>query len=148
MRWPPSAPTAPQGNPRPTDGRGRKKRRKSRERAALEGGFRWNDGGYRSFIWRHVTNPWTVSIASVGYSFIGLLRAGNFKFDYKLPERHSSSLFFAAYPAFPRLSSAFPLNPPRNRASRSFSRDPMKNSRRSIATELLAGQLYLWHSFS
>lgn len=30
----------------------------------------------------------------------------------------------------------------------SRARDPMKNSRRSIATELLAGRLYLWRSFS
>lgn len=65
-------------------------------RARLRG--RASGTGYRPpFIRRHVTrrpmdDPWTtrgrpVSIASAGYSFISLLRAGNFKFDYKLPER-------------------------------------------------------------
>lgn len=55
------------------------------------------------FIRRHVTatRGRPVSIVSVGYSFIGLLRAGNFQFDYKLPERPPSP------PARPR--RAFPL---------------------------------------
>lgn len=53
-------------------------------------------------------DPWTtrgrpVSIASAGYSFISLLRAGNFKFDYKLPERapHVLLLLFLLLPPSP-----------------------------------------------
>jgi hypothetical protein len=61
------------------------------------------------FIRRHVTNPWTTRFdrRSVGYSFIGLLRAGNFKFDYKLSERATHRLPFFAFPL-----SLIPLLPP------------------------------------
>lgn len=48
-----------------------------------------------------------VSIASVGYSFIGLLRAGNFQFDYKLPPNATRQ---SALPALLRVS-AFPRSP-------------------------------------
>jgi len=61
------------------------------------------------FIRCHVTKPWTTRFdRSVGYSFIGLLRVGNFKFDYKLPERATHRLPFFTYPL-----SLGPLPPPR-----------------------------------
>lgn len=46
---------------------------------------------------------------------------------------------------FPPPPPALPPPPP---VPLFLARDPMKNSRRSIATELLAGRLYLWRSFS
>jgi len=67
------------------------------------------------------------------------------------PNATQSTLLRRAFPLFLVLFSSF--------SSSSVSllfrpvplflaRGPMKNSRRSIATELLAGRLYLWHSFS
>lgn len=50
--------------------------------------------------------------------------------------------------ACPSSRFRFPSFPSRHLGLFFFARDPMKNSRRSIATELLAGRLYLWHSFS
>jgi len=73
-----------------------------------------------------------VSIAFVGYSFIGLLRAGNFQFDYKLPERHpTSTLLRRTFPLFlvlfssSSVSSCFSAAIP---VPLFLARGPMKNS--------------------
>lgn len=101
---------------------------------ALHGDAEKRHTGYTPgspFIRRHVTatRGRPVSIASVGYSFIGLLRAGNFQFDYKLPERQPTlrvsalflvSLFRLLRQPPPPPPPAFPPQP----LCHSFSRRP------------------------